>query len=204
MPAVVDAPARSTSHRVARITTEVFAPAVFAAAMPLIIALRSTAPAIAAGIGWALLAIFFCSVVPYGIIWLGVRRGRLTDHHIGVREQRRMPLVYGLLSVLVGLALLILVGAPRALVAMVVVMFAVLLIVTAINQAWKLSAHAAVAAGSVSVLVIVFGPALVPAAALVALVGWSRVRLGDHTVSQVVAGACAGLLIAAPTYLLLS
>lgn len=204
MPAVVDVPARTASHRVARVATEVFAPAVFAAAMPLIIALHSTAPAIGAGIGWALLAVFFCSVVPYGIIWLGVRRGRLTDHHIGVREQRRMPLVYGLLSVLVGLALLIAVGAPRALVAMVVVMFAVLLIVTAINQAWKLSAHAAVTAGSVAVLVIVFGPALVPSAALVALVGWSRVRLGDHTVSQVVAGAFAGLLIAAPTYLLLS
>ncbi|MEU5943849.1 hypothetical protein ABZ807_32935 [Micromonospora sp. NPDC047548] len=79
----------------ARIGTEGFAPAVFAAAMPLIIALHSTAPAIAVGIGWAALAVLFCSVVPYGIIWLGVRRGRLTDHHLGVREQRRGPLSTG-------------------------------------------------------------------------------------------------------------
>lgn len=68
---------------------------------------------------------------------------------------------------------------------MVVVMFAVLLIVTAINQVWKLSAHAAVAAGSMSVLIITFGPALAPSPALVALVDGSRVRLGDHTVGQV-------------------
>ena len=204
MPAAIDLPARTTADRVAGVATEVFAPAVFAAAMPLIIALHSTAPAIGVGVGWALLAILFSSVIPYGIIWLGVRRGRLTDHHIGVREQRRRPLVYGLLSVLAGLSVLILLGAPRPLIAMVVVMFAVLLIVTAINQAWKLSAHAAVTAGSMGVLVIVFGPALIPSLALVALVGWSRVRLGDHTVGQVVAGASAGLIIAVPAFLVLA
>ncbi|MFF5175411.1 phosphatase PAP2 family protein [Micromonospora sp. NPDC000089] len=203
MPRLVDPPAR-TSTRAARVVTEIFAPAVFAAVMPLIIALHSTAPAVLTGLGWAALAILFCSVIPYGIIWLGVRRGRLTDHHIGVREQRRMPLVYGMLSVLGGLFLLVLAGAPRPLIAMVVVMFAVLLVVTAINQVWKLSAHAAVAAGSVSVLIIVFGPALIPALALVALVGWSRVRLGDHLTSQVIAGALAGIVIAVPTFLLLA
>ncbi|WP_332261483.1 hypothetical protein [Micromonospora chokoriensis] len=172
--------------------------------MPLIIALDSTAPAVVTGLGWALLAILFCSVIPYAVIWVGVRRGRLTDHHIGVREQRRWPLVYGLLSVVVGLSALIFAGAPRPLIAMVVVMFAVLLIVTAINQVWKLSAHAAVAGGSMSVLIIVFGPALIPSLAIVALVGWSRVRLGDHTIGQVVAGALAGILVAVPTFLLLA
>ncbi|MEU7673609.1 hypothetical protein AB0C42_02200 [Micromonospora taraxaci] len=136
--------------------------------MPLIIALHSTAPAVMTVLGWALLAILFCSVVPYAVIWVGVRRGRLTDHHIGVREQRRRPLVYGLLSVLVGLAVLVvLAGAPRPLVA-------------------------------------VFGPALIPSLAIVVLVGWSRVRLGDHTIGQVVAGALAGILIAVPTFVLLA
>ncbi|MGC4897275.1 hypothetical protein [Micromonospora sp. DT31] len=161
-------------------------------------------PAALTGLGWSLLAILFCSAIPYVVIWVGVRRGRLTDHHIGVREQRRMPLVYGLLSVLVGLAVLVLAGTPRPLIPMVVVMFAVLLIVTAINRVWKPSAHAAVAAGSISVLVIAFGPALVPSLALVALVGWSRLRLGDHTTRQVVAGALAGILLAVPTIVLLS
>ncbi|MFI7578245.1 phosphatase PAP2 family protein [Micromonospora sp. NPDC049497] len=48
-----------------------------------------------------------------------------------------------------------------------------------------------------------FGLALIPSLALVALVGWSRVRLGDHTIGQVVAGALVGVLIAMPTFLLL-
>ncbi|MBY8870523.1 hypothetical protein K7640_01545 [Micromonospora sp. PLK6-60] len=203
MPGLVDLPARAPS-RPARAVTEVFAPAVLASVLPLVIAVHSTAPAVATGLGWALLAILFCSAIPYAVVWVGVRRGRLTDHHIGVREQRRMPLVFGMFSVLVGLAVLVLAGAPRPLVAMVVVMFAVLLVVTVVNQVWKLSAHAAVAAGSAVVLIIVFGPALVPSLAVVAVVGWSRVRLGDHTTSQVVVGALAGALTAAPTFLLLA
>ena len=189
---------------VARVVTEVFAPAVWAALMPLAVAIHATAPSWAAGLGWGLLAVLFSAVVPYGIIYFGVRRGKLTDHHISVREQRRLPLVYGLLSVLAGLAALILLGAPRPLIAMVVVMFAVLLVTTAINQVWKLSAHAAVSAGSVGVLVSVFGPALLVAFLVVALVGWSRVRLEDHTVGQVVAGTVVGLLTAVPTFLTLS
>ncbi len=202
MPTAVDPSTRRTT-RLARATTEVFAPAVLAAVMPLVVAVHSTAPAVAVGLGWAALAVLFCSAVPYGIIWLGVRRGQLTDHHIGVRSQRRRPLAYGLLSVLSGLALLVLLEAPRPLVAMVVVMLAVLAAVTAVNQVWKLSAHAAVSAGSVAVLIVLFGLLAVPLLALVALVGWSRVRLGDHTLGQVFAGATVGALVGAPTFVLL-
>ena len=129
-----EAPTRTPADRLARAATELFAPAVWAAGMPIVIALDATAPTWARGLGWGLLAVLFSSVVPYGIIWIGVRRGTLTDHHIGVREQRRKPLLYGLLSVLAGLAALTALGAPRPLVAMVSVMFAVLLGVTAINQ----------------------------------------------------------------------
>ncbi|TDB81465.1 phosphatase PAP2 family protein [Micromonospora sp. KC721] len=202
MPAqtTVVAPIRSGP---ARVVTEVFAPAVWAALMPLVVAVHATAPALSAGLGWGLLAVLFNSAVPYAVILWQVRRGRLTDHHIGRREQRRKPLLFGLTSVLAGLAVLVALGAPRPLVAMVVVMFAVLLVVTAVNQVWKLSAHAAVSAGSVSVLVILFGPALLTLAGLVALIGWSRVRLGDHTTAQVLAGTTAGVLVAAPTFLLL-
>jgi hypothetical protein len=115
-----------------------------------------------------------------------------------------MPLVYGLLSVLAGLAALVLLGAPRPPIAMVVVMFAVLRVTTAINQVWKLSAHTAVSAGSTGVLVSVFGPALIVAFLVVALVGWSRVRPRDHTAGQVTTGAMMGVLVAVPTFLALS
>ncbi|KAB1161377.1 phosphoesterase PA-phosphatase [Micromonospora sp. AMSO12t] len=198
---VIDRPDR-ISRLLARAATEVFAPALLAALMPVVVGLHAASP-VEVGLAWALVGSLFCSIIPNSLIWWGVRRGRLTDHHIRRREQRRRPLAYGLLSVLVGLAVMIGFGAPRPVLAMVVVMFALGLAVTVVNLAWKLSIHAAVAAGAAAVLVIEFGPALLASAPVVALVGWSRVRLRDHTVGQVAAGTVVGTLIAAPTFLLL-
>ncbi|MGW0436618.1 phosphatase PAP2 family protein [Micromonospora sp. NPDC003197] len=194
---------RPTAHRIASVITEAFAPAVLAGLLPLVIALHASTNLLA-GLGWAALAVFFSAVIPYGIIWLGVRRGQLTDHHIGVREQRRKPLLLGLVSVLVGLALLLVLGAPRPLIAMIVVIFGVVLILAVVNMFWKLSGHTAVASGSATVLVIAFGPALLAAFVIVVAVGWSRVQLRAHTPTQVVTGFIAGILIAAPTYLLVA
>lgn len=59
----------------------------WATAMPLAVALHATAPLWSAGLGWGLLAVLFGSLVPYGIIHFGVRRGTLTDHHLCVRER---------------------------------------------------------------------------------------------------------------------
>jgi hypothetical protein len=199
---VIDRPDRRTGRLLARAATEVFAPALLAALMPVVVGLHAASP-VGVGLAWALVGSLFCSIIPNSLIWWGVRRGRLTDHHIRRREQRRRPLAYGLLSVLVGLAVMIGFGAPRPVLAMVVVMFALGLAVTVVNLAWKLSIHAAVAAGAAAVLVIEFGPALLASAPVVALVGWSRVRLRDHTVGQVAAGTVVGTLIAAPTFLLL-
>ena len=193
-------PARpTTSDRLARLVTEIFAPAVWAAAMPLIVVAGAGVGLLAAG-GWGLLTVVFSAVIPYGVIWLGVRRGQLTDHHIGKREQRRKPLVFGLASVLTGLILLIVLDAPSQLVGLVLVMLAVLLAATAVNLKWKLSAHTAVSGASVTVLTLAYGWAPLGAFLLVAAIGWSRVKLRDHTTAQVIAGACLGVILAAAVF----
>jgi membrane-associated phospholipid phosphatase len=129
-----------------------------------------------------------------------VRRGHLSDHHIGERRQRAKPLLLGLLSVIVGLVVLAVAGAPRELVAAVVVMFVVGLLVTAVNLGWKISVHAAASAASITVLVLIFGPPLLVAYLMPAAVGWSRVQLRDHTTAQVLAGAAAGVVLSWLTF----
>ncbi|MFI5898331.1 phosphoesterase PA-phosphatase [Actinoplanes sp. NPDC051513] len=181
----------------ARLFTEIFAPAVLAAVMPVVIGAHAGAA------GWGLLAALFCAAIPYAMILRGVRRGRLSDRHIGERSQRTGPLVFGLASVLAGLGLLVAGGAPRELIALIVASFAGGVVATGINHFWKSSIHAGVAAGSAVVLVLVFGPLLLTSAAVVAAVGWSRVRLEDHTVAQVVAGAAIGAVVAGVVFGLL-
>ena len=51
---------------------------------------------------------------------------------------------------------------------------------------WKISVHAAIAAGTATVLLLVFGLALLVVWPLVALIAWSRVQVGDHTPAPVV------------------
>jgi membrane-associated phospholipid phosphatase len=68
---------------------------------------------------------------------------------------------------------------------------------------WKISVHAAIAAGAATVLLLVFGPALLVVWPLVALIAWSRVQVGDHTPAQTLAGAALGGLIATTVFILL-
>jgi membrane-associated phospholipid phosphatase len=186
----------------ARLVTEVLAPAPVVAALLLAVAWRS-APTPAAALPWALLAAAFCSALPMLFILRGVRRGRLTDHHVRVRRQRRAPLLVAGGSVLVGLGLLLAAGAPRDVVALVGAGGVGLAVALAITLVWKISIHTAVAAGAVVVLALVFGPALLVLTPLVALSGWARVEVGDHTPAQVVAGAAVGAAVAGAAFPLL-
>jgi membrane-associated phospholipid phosphatase len=68
---------------------------------------------------------------------------------------------------------------------------------------WKLSLHTAAASGTVAILVLTLGPLLILALPVVALVAWSRIRLGDHTPAQTLAGAALGGLVATTVFILL-
>ncbi|MFD6114087.1 phosphatase PAP2 family protein [Streptomyces yangpuensis] len=59
--------------------------------------------------------------------------------------------------------------------------------------------HAGVSAGSVAVLAMTHGPWVLLAWPVVAVVGWSRVVLRDHTLAQVLAGSASGAVVAAAT-----
>ncbi len=93
-----------------------------------------------------------------------------------------------------GTLALALLGAPRDLLALIACMVAALVVATPITllARWKISIHALVAAGVAVTFSVVFGALLLPAWLLAAAVCWSRVRLGDHTTAQVIAGAVVG------------
>jgi membrane-associated phospholipid phosphatase len=190
---------RPTHSRLARLVTELLAPAPTVAVLLLLVAWHS-APTAADAVRWGILAALFASFVPFLYIVRGVRRGRLTDHHVRVREQRRLPLLVGVASVVIGLTLLALWGAPRDLVALVAAMVVGLASSLLVTLVWKISIHTAVVAGAVTILVLVFGPSLLILTPLVALVCWARVAVRDHTLTQTVAGVALGATVAAVVF----
>lgn len=157
-----------------------------------VVSVASTSTLLGAAL-WVLLSAFFCVGVPMLILGTLLRRGLVLDRHVVVREQRRLPLVGALASFVAGTGVLLLAGAPRGVLALVVAMVAGLVIMSIVSLWVKASFHVGVAAGSVVVLGLVLGwPLGLGLSPLVAAAGWARVRAGRHTVGQVVLGLVVG------------
>lgn len=191
-----------TRHHLARLVTEAMSPVVLIVFVTLIVAVHSAG--LVRGMTLGSVAIFFAGGLPYGLVLIGVRRGQLTDHHVSRREQRPLMMAIALASVAVGLLVLRWLDAPRALFALMAAMVAGLVVALAITSYWKISIHAAAAAGTVASLVMlvsVWWLLLVP---FVVLTGWARVVIRDHTPAQVSVGAVVGAVVAAGVLLLVA
>lgn len=183
----------------ARAATEMLAPAALVAALLMLLGWYSDGRG-GKGLLLGAVAGVFESLIPFGYILWQVRAGRITDHHIRLREQRMGPLLFALASAAVGLVVMLGFDAPTALVAGVVAGGAGLLVSLVVSRWWKMSIHAAVAAGACAIVFEMFGPIGLVCAPAVAVVGWSRVALRDHTVPQVIVGAIVGALVAGTVF----
>jgi membrane-associated phospholipid phosphatase len=188
--------------RVARLVGELLSPPPIIVVLALVVAWDSS-PTPGMAILWGGMAALFASVVPYAVILRGVRRGRFSDKNISVREERIRFGVAAITSLLIGLAVLAAFDAPAQMVALLASVAAGVACGWVITRWWKISAHAATAAGATTVLLLVFGTALLAAWPLVGVVAWSRVQVGDHTPAQVLAGIALGLVVNATIFSLL-
>ena len=156
-----------------------------------------------AGVGWGLLAALFTAVLPTLFISYGVRQGRWSDRNVGARRPRLVVLAFITASVAAGLAVLAAGGAPRLLTGYLAFMLASVTVLALVTVVWKISIHCAVASGSVTLLFLMYGPFVLPGYVLVALLGWARVAVKDHTVAQVVGGSVLGAAAAVLAYVTL-
>lgn len=190
----VEAPRR----RAARLLTEAGAPVVVLVVMPIVIGLHSSFTA--AGLVWGLLASLFFGLVPFGYVLRGVRRKRWADHHVGERSQRKPVFIFSLASMLSGLAMLAVGGAPQDLVAFLATLLLQAAIALAVTLVWKVSLHTWVSSIGATALVVVVGAWALVLWPFLSAVGWSRVELEDHTRAQVIVGAALGTLLTAALF----
>lgn len=185
---------RPRVDRAARLLTELLAPSVVVTLLPLAVAWAATR-AVLPTVGWGVLVALTSSILPMAVIIWGARSGRWDSHHVRNREGRLVPFLVLIVLSVVGLGLLIALGAPWPVIALDVIMLATLFVTGAITVRWKVSMHAAVCAGAAVVLVVTYGPAWWLSLLLVAGVAWSRVRVRDHTPTQVVVGSVLGAVV---------
>jgi membrane-associated phospholipid phosphatase len=185
--------------RAARLVGELLSPPPIIVVLALVVAWDSS-PTPGMAMLWGAVAAGFASVLPYAIMLRGVRRGRLSDKNIGLREERVRFGVAAITSILIGLAVLAVFNAPAEMVALLAAIAVGVACGWVITLWWKISAHAAIAAAAATVLMLVFGAPLLAAWPLVGVIAWSRVQVGDHTPAQVLAGIALGLVVNATIF----
>lgn len=179
-------------QRLARIITELSTPAAVNTVTPLVIGTH------AGSLGWGFVVSLCSGIVPFTYILMRVKSSTITDHHVTDRTQRPAVMIFILTSLVVGLVAQLALDAPQDVVALTTAMLATLLVLAVITVAfkWKVSVHAAVAAGSVVMLAAALGSWWVILLVTLPAVMWSRVRLNDHSDKQVLAGAVIGAVVA--------
>jgi len=188
-------------NRTATWVTEVLQPPVVVSLQLLISPLSQ--PGFPGTIGYGALAALFVCVLPLVALLVLVRLGKVTDHHVSDRKQRAPVLLMALGSIAVGLLVLNAVGAPPAVVAMVLAVVGGVAVMAAVSPFWKMSGHAAAMSCAAVVSVLMLGSAWAPLLLLIPAVSWSRVVLRAHSLAQVVAGSLFGGVVMAGIWWLL-
>jgi hypothetical protein len=150
--------------------------------------------AVLAGVGWGLLAMFFSAILPYLVTW------KMRHPAGGARPGRRARAIYMGLAVLtaaVGVAVLIPLGSPAAVVDVTVTIIVCLVVVVVPNARWRWSNHMAACAAGCAMLVVLAGTAGLLAVAALPAVAWARLRLERHTLAELVGGGVLGAVVAA-------
>ncbi len=195
------APQRSGSIAVARVLTEIFAPAPVGIVALVVVAWRFS-PTLGDAMKWLGVSALFVVILPFAFLIAQVRRGRVTDIHVRRREQRLPIILVFLGSWLVLIALLATLGAPHELVALLGAGITALVVTGAITFRWKISLHVGVASGVLTVFTLLFGPGMLALVPLLPLIGWARMELRDHTFFQVFAGALIGSVVSGSAFMI--
>ena len=187
--------------RIARLTSNILNPLPSSLIVILLLSFEATSGILDA-LKWSLILIAPSILPVYATTVYLVRIKKIEDLFINIRQQRTG--IYLLASVCTGAGYLILrsLGAPPMLVATSVAGLAAIVVFMLINLWWKISIHTAFIAGSVAILIILYGWIAAVTAALVPLTAWARIELGQHSPAQVISGALLATLIAVTVFYL--
>jgi membrane-associated phospholipid phosphatase len=179
----------------ARIVSDLLSPPMVWAVLALPIALRD-ADSTGEAVLWTLVYVALVCLLPLSYIGYMVYRGRITDMHMRVRQQRLRPLAVSVVCTGIAWGVLRLLGAPAIVQHLGLITLVQIALMALITYVWQISFHTVSISGATVAAGALFGllPALLTLP-LVLLVGAARLKLKRHTPAQVVAGAFVGGLI---------
>ena len=185
--------------QIASLTSNILNPYLVGLVIIVLLSFESTATT-GEAVKWSLI-LTGVSILPifFVVVYLA-RKDKLEDIFITVRRQRNKIYLLSGVCACTGCGILLYFEAPTVLMATFVATLSAILVFMGINLLWKISLHTAFAAGSVTVLTILYGSTGAISAMLLPPIAWSRVELECHSVAQTVAGALLASLIVAVVF----
>ncbi len=133
-------------------------------------------------------ALVFGFIAPIALFLILRKKGRLADQDASIKEERTIPFLIAIIFYLIGLWVMTKYDLNIISIAFWFCYISNTIITIFINKFWKISAHAMGAAGPFAALVFVFGWIGIILLPIVILVGWARIELKCHKLTQVLAG----------------
>ncbi|HEY0739509.1 MAG TPA: phosphatase PAP2 family protein [Herpetosiphonaceae bacterium] len=182
---------QDSSYRIGRWLSQIFHPIVNGIASFLIVGAFAAdfTEARLRGVGWALIAIALLILPPTIYFYFRLFRGHYSDDDISQRGQRNGLYFFALGTVMLASLALYAVSVPTIFLRLIGASLGTLVLCMAINFVWKVSVHSASIA-TLATLATKFLPLPVSLCIWIAAValGWARIRTGNHTIAQVIAG----------------
>ncbi len=183
----------SPADRLARAVSILGAPPMMSLPMAMLAAWHSVESSEAVLSG-AVTLVATTAVLPMLFVLAAYRLGFVTSPDLPRRSERLQPALFAVVCAIFAYPLLLNVDAPPAFLRLDAALASQLLLLAIVTFWWKISYHAASAAGLVLVAFAWDGATLALVFASVALlIGWARIRLKRHTPAQVLAGWASAL-----------
>ncbi|MFN3872606.1 MAG: phosphatase PAP2 family protein [Ignavibacterium sp.] len=174
-------------NKFARIISTIFVPPSFTIIVYLIFAF-TIETTIQKSLTVFLVALIFGFVLPISMFVLMRKKKMISDNDAMIKDQRTLPYLIAIVFYSVGFIILILSEVSKISIAFWFCYISNTIITIIINKYWKISAHSMGASGAAAALFFTFGWSSFVAMIITLLVGWSRIELKCHTISQVIAG----------------
>jgi membrane-associated phospholipid phosphatase len=179
---------KETGISIANLTSNILNPFLLALVIIVMLAFEAR-PNPASALRWALVLAVISLAPVLLIAAYFVRKGKLDSLMSSIRQQRTEIYLLAGAVIAVDYIILRLISAPQLLIAALGTGMIMILLFMCINFWWKISVHAAVVTGLVTVMVLIYGWLAMLSVILVFLMGWARVILKEHTLAQVITGA---------------
>lgn len=149
---------------------------------------------------WSLTLIGLAVLLPLGYVFVSIKRKKITDLHVFMKEQRTIPFLVAILGSILALIIFYLINVPAALLVMTLAVIINGIIFSMLSKYWKLSMHAATFMSSLAIVSVLVSTTYWVLSPIIILIIWARMQRRRHTIWQLI---IAGLLSTLITYIVL-